>query len=596
MKKILSLTLGILISATLGMTTAATAVSTVDELMAIIFDEAGVQDSFRSDTKELSKLANSELPFENLYLFMYENIVDGPRDAAIKEVASITDYSRNEIEAIVIEGNVEKIINRREQRKIDAAAAEIDTDDEIAELQSDLETLAAELAGFPELQSSITEYFEQKITSDFTEQALSQSEVLEEYSEIVLMYERELSFQMENSMLAYEALANEIFFDGDLSNSADIDILYDLDKLSLILFGDTVEYPNRSNESVELSSEEDEDYAGDDEIVLASEEDAGAEAISPYACLEDSGLRAALDAFAAGDTGVETGDAIDLDTDDTGSTTATSGSAVTATTTIDDLLDEASEEPDETLDELENLIGSLGTPGDWTRTLPCGEFFCITIDFISENDDPAEVEYDKTDNFISAHLAYISDRMSETLSKSLVPSKVSMNWFEDATCKEGGNFVNLDFNVYTVANPITLDPGDDIDELAQSDIDEFKEELIQVVGFPLPGHSKTVMGKTMKQISCEGIFNLYSSGDFTEDISTAYEKCKAAMDEYEETKAEVIAEFNFNVRANSPIFEQMAAELQNMLVYFEEMQKGLRATYSDDPAPLPDLISKEYCN
>ena len=75
MKRFLPLLIGLIISSLLGATVSTLAFSTEEELLGSLFEKAGMGDTYKNDYKEIEKLSQSELPFENLYLFMLQNVI-----------------------------------------------------------------------------------------------------------------------------------------------------------------------------------------------------------------------------------------------------------------------------------------------------------------------------------------------------------------------------------------------------------------------------------------------------------------------------------------------------------------------------------------
>jgi len=604
MKRFFAILLGVTLSATLGMSLSAMALSDTEEtFIQSLLDEVGITRTYNKDTKELKKLSDvgeDELAFENMYLFMYENIKRGPEEAALEELSKRTKrwfvgYSVKELEAIVLDGDVSEIIERRQEKAIAAQVDGAIEDSEAAAKESAewIDNYIAENDYSDSMEDFLRGYHEdyvltEALTEEDATESYTQETILEEYSFLREEYEKELEFQRDNRKIAYQTLANEIFYNNDLSDSANIDILYDLDLINYLLFNEYIAYPDRSSGgSVQLASERSEPA-----VQLAQEEDDEEEEFSSYACLEDETLREALEAFEEYEETLEEEESeedADEEEEEEEVTEDEDGTSISDTTV-----------EGQNLDDLDDLISALtGEKGDWSRSLPCGEIFCITINLVTEEGDSIRVEesFDKEANCIACHTSYIKERLQDTMSKSLVPSKVSMNWFEDATCKEAGKFVNLDLNVYGIKVPITLDPNDDTEEIPQSEIDDLKTKLIGYGGFSFPGGSKTTLGSTLKDIECDAILNLIETGDVQKDVDQAIAKCTKAGDIIEEQLDEIIEEFIYEATASNDdaLYQQVAAELYTMLLYFESFNDALHDTYEDGPAPLSSLMSKGYC-
>lgn len=596
MKKLLFIFIGAIISSMLGMTVSLAASGTIGSLVDNIFDEAGVQDTWGDDAKDLEKLADDDEPFANLYLYVYKNVVDGPKNAALKEVASRTKYDKSDLEKIVFEGDTSPITAKFNEKTVDAAAADIISQQEAeqAETDQEFESMIASsgLSGEDEAlaQYIYDTYYRPEVTNaEDLSAVLSQEYVLEEYSYLSGLFESEYEFQMNNKHLAYEALASEMFMDGDKSNSAGIDLIADLDLINQALFGYELEIESR--DSVVLSSEEENEYYEEDVLLAAEDEDLSTsssetadstELENPYTCFEDEALREALDTY------VSTGGPTSSETN-TGDDAGVVASDTTSTTTYSS----SSEEPDDELDvkeEFQDLLDSLtSVPGDWTRSLPCNDIFCITVNLVTETNDPSsDSDYEDTENCIACHTTYINSFMKQTLSKSLVPSKVSMNWFEDATCKEAGILAQLDMHVYAVPQPITLDSEDDTDDLAQERVENLQEAIESA--------ESRYGDKTRADVECESIINMSQYSSQT-DFEEAMSACENASNSIQSDIDSLFEDFVFEseTQMTDNFYDQFSAELNTLFTYFKSFDDALSQTYESDNAPLSSIVDKPFC-
>lgn len=625
MKRFLFLSIGVLVSGVLGLQLgqSTSAVSSSMELLESIFDTAGVSQTDTTDATELNNLAsNEEAPFENLYLFMFQNVTKGPSEAALNELEERLkekkkrDYTVDELRSIVEEGNLKPIIE-----KMNGVASDISSDPSYLDQQD--ERLAAQDSEYGSFKSSndfgdtlgsfydwyYTEYVKGDVlTKEDAQSSVLQKTVLDEYLYLLELYQNELSLQQDFRSLAYESIADEMFYNNDLSDSANIDILHDLDLAHQVLFGSNITYPDRSgSEDVSLSSED--DFANQlpedsqmEELLVPSEPvvKLSSDTVSPYTCYDDEALHTALDSFYASDTG-ETQLDIPESTivypsleDDT---TAGQDAVSSDTSSTEDSTDTPQEQVDRALQNLDGFVTELsGKQGDWTRSLPCSDVFCITVELISDTDDPVvNNDYKETDNCILCHLSYINKRMGQTLDKSLVASKPTQNWFEDATCKEAGSQVSLDLNVYTIAMPIELDPGDDIDDAPSKSIEELKKTLVSIGALSKTG--ATQFNKTLKDLECESILNLYDAADTPVTLDTAQKGCVQAAVVVQNQVDEALAKMKFESKVSdgNTLYEQVASELSSMMLIFQNMTDGLKSTYVKDSAPLSELVAKPYC-
>lgn len=616
MKRLFIFILGMMLSAGAGAVVSSYAFSadipSQDELLDTLFEQAGMDQNNKSDFKELKNLSKEKVPFENLYLFMLQNIANGPREASLKELASRTGYDSDELEDIVINGQTDTIVQHLESKLYEAQSDEIVEAIRLEQTQSDtnFESFLSSNDFSTTTENYLRWVYDQEIRPEDLSKGqlvsdLTREGVLEEYTYLKSLYDRELSLQRENRKLGYQSLASEIFMNNDLSDSANIDLLYDLDLIHYLMFGQMITYPDRSaGPQLMLASDE---SAGDDpidEIILASD---SSDSVDPYTCLGDDALSAALEAFKEEQALTEETGA-DADTEkkapyfnvifpDESRNGSDSGGGAGAATSEDSGV----------FDKLKDFTGFLesieGQTGDWTRSLPCGEIFCIKLEVISEtygleNRKLGTLEdFEKTDNCIACHTMFLQKAMEDTTSQSLVPGKVSMNWFEDATCKAAGNLINLDLNVYLVKKPIDLDPFDDIEDKPEKEVENLKTNLINYTGFPWPGGNKSLTDKTLSKLGCDSILNLTNLSGSSRTQDDLRQECTVVAKEENLKAQEFLNEFKFSTDGmdNSTFAAASAAELYTLLTYFQNFQAALQDTYLTGNAPLPSLIAKKYC-
>lgn len=535
MRKTVGIFLGLILSASVGY-----ALETEGDFIEVLFDEAGVDQNFDSDPGAIEDLSLADDPFKDLYLFMYQNVVLYPREKAIEQAALRTGYTEEQMSLMILNGDFTPIFDSYEAEGLS-----------------------------PDLES-----------------------VGKEYSFIQELFDDEFKFQVDNYTLSYEAMAQELFMNGDTSDSANIDLLFDLDVIHYLLFGEYVVPEDRTADSEVFLSSED-SAESDEDIILSAEEDDEPEIAAPLVCTEDEALRESLEDFEEYlqslpedeaeilSGGITVEDLEEELTDDAG-----------ASTTDDNEGRNPVEGPD-----LNDFLSTIeGSPGLWSRGLPCDMegpvAFCITLNLVTEQDDEtqAEDDFEPEENCIACHTSYILERMEETLDQSLVPGKVSMNWFEDATCKEAGNQVNLDLQVYTVRKPIYLDPSDDLDESAAENIEDLKATLFAFGENP---SSRINPGKNKDEIDFENLAYFQCDGDQDECIEAALERQQLREENIENAYQEfVLASQGENSLA---LYEQLAAELVHFGTYMDSFQTSLRETYLTGNAPLSKLTNKSYC-
>jgi hypothetical protein len=567
MKKIILLFGGILISSMLGMTVSVVSAGTADELMEEVFSAAGFNKSFKNEADEMGKLSKQGDAFQNLHLFVYQNVKDGPKEAALEEVARRTSFEKDELKEILIEGNIQLIEEKKREAVEDRA-------DEIAEDHEEEEGDAT----FEEYLQETYNYEYDPIEGEFGD-ILTQEYVIYLYAKLKDLYEEEFEFQSTNKKLALEAFASEMFMNGDKNDSAGIDLLADLDMINEILFGAPIVYPDRDDDSVSLASIPEEEVVvveeKEEEVFLAEEEEDNL-----YACFEDEDLRAALDAYGE-DGGVTGGGAIaggpSLGGGDDGGDGGDGGSG--------------DDEDNSVQDEIDDILDAIAVEsGNWARPgLPCNEIFCITVNLVTEDNSPEVDGSSPTANYIASHVAYINKRMEETLSKNMSPSKVSANWFEDATCKKAGFLASLDLHVYGVPQPITLDPADDTDEKANERAENLNDKL--------EAAESRYGTTTPAEADCKSILNMAAYVDAGTSLEDAMVSCESASETVQANVDAAIADYIFQSQADASntFYEQVSAEIYAFKQYFESFQRALKKTYEEDSAPLSALMSKAFC-
>lgn len=582
MKHFLSLILGVTLSALLGVGVMTAAAQVDDVLLSKIFQKANVDRVYENEAASLEALSNeANYPFENLYLFMLQNSKSAPQAAALEKLATITPYSQAELESILLDSQVDLLNSEKlSQEEINAFQEEIN---QSAQALAQEKNRADAAGGFEDQAAQLdwlNEVARVSLLQDLIDtdaQKGTQAYALNQFAFLKERFDREVELQTLTSTLSYEALATELFFNQDLSDSAGIDILYDFDLIHFLLFGDFIEYPDRQNSGLELASEPQD---VNPQVQVAAEEGA---VFSPYACWEDGDLREALDTFESegGVPAVPPGAILEDDFP----TVPLQGEAA------------------DLLAEFEQSIATLQIEkGDWTRPVPCTERFCIRINLVtgswgSTEGNVPEAAYEETENCIACHVQYIQQRMDEMLSHSLVPSTVSTNVFEPAICKIPGDSVQLDLNVYTVKQPIQLDPGEGLNENAGQSVQGLKESLISLGGLPEPGSKKTLLDKTLSDLKCESKLHLHDLGNFSEDIGGFLDDCLAITEEDQNTLQNSVDEviFEASIESASEFYKQLGGELFSLMQTFQSYNEALEATYLTGDAPLSQLLNKAYC-
>ncbi len=538
MRKIILTFLGLMLSTGIGM-----AVSSSEDIIKELFTDNGITTSLSTDSSELKTLSQEEDAFNNVYLFMYQNVKKAPNDETLKILAENPDYSEystEDISSIVIDGDISKISEK---------------------LGSSVE------------QNTIIDFYT-KMQSDYTE---------------------ELELQTENRGLLYESLAKEIFYNNDLSDSASVDILYDLDLINYLLFNEYITYPDRKgNTSVDLASEE---IFGTQKLSkikrsTGSPSASVTTAVSNIVCSIDTELSDAIKKYEEANP-ESTTDSNSGDSDTTSGGTSSnsgssSGSSSTSTSSTSSSTKTASSP---TVDDFLSSLGG-GTLGNWDRSLPCDEVFCITVDLIpgdagvSTDSSTSGQTYEKTDDCIACHISYIAQKLNDTLSKPLSPSKVPMNNFEDGTCKEAGSKINLDINVYVQKKPIFTPEDDTTPDSSSNDVESLKELIYSSRALTNPDE---VTGQTNSDLDSGRILSTLAGSDQEAVVNQILIANQAKMDQIQKLFAD------FELKARGQTYQdqedQILIELATLKSYFSQFEDSLNATI----APIEDLAGKKYC-
>lgn len=505
-----------------------------------VLETTGLSIAADGSYQDLSRLSRGQsFAFENLYLSLYISVKNEPEQRALEHLSESLGYTTKELNDI-LSGSL-KVIEKRFRREAN----------------------------------------------------VTQEDVLNEFTRVQDAYDNELRLQNTSHRLGYEALAKNLFYDNDLGNSGGIDLLADLSLLNQIIFNAPLRYLDRGTQdaAVVLSSES----VLDEPLILASETDVDFARL----CQEDPLLREALEAFAQTPAG-ETLNEASLPRQGTqpiGVTEDTSpipGSALA-------ILSETEDAPSPEIEDFDTLIASFtATKGDWTRSLPCTDIFCIKVNLVTAGDEKEAAEngtipsYAPSDNCVACHVHFINAKLSQTMEKPLAPNKISMNFFEDATCKDAGKKVNLGLQFNTIAKPIVLHPGDQIEDAPQEKIETLKQDLQALGSLPSVNEDYT---SSRGGLACERLLQFRAATGLSEEIVDAIEGCNEATSDINREIEDAYAAFLFEVdAANDPLFhEQVSGELGRLLLFLKSFNAGLLATYGVEDAPLPALVNKPYC-
>ncbi len=362
---------------------------------------------------------------KNLYLLIYQELKSGPADAALESTAAYFGFTRD-IAMDIMDGNIHEVV------KYDASIAEYDAS------VHDLKTLQG---------------------------------AMDMYYDVYEYYDQQLAIETMSSELSTKVKIQGMFTNGDTSDSG-FDLIVDLQTIEYILFGEVnqdgygtsdggLDLGGSSDDGGSLDTNSDgsetgdgdsegDDGSSDEEAASGGEDSEGAgDPISDRnECFEDSELSQAF-------AGLLGSGNLDGDSDD--GKVKVSGNDDDGDGTGDS--DDDGDSDDESGDDGDSLEALPA--GDWGRDLPCDDFICLEINFIS-GEDEEEVQYEETTNCIDCHFTYISETLKEVTSHSLTPGKAPGNMLEDATCKGASTGKIPSINVFAISSPILTPANDDI--------------------------------------------------------------------------------------------------------------------------------------
>ena len=360
--------------------------------------------------------------FKNLYLLVYQKIQQTPNDQALKKVADQYQYTEEEMRGI--------------------------------------------------LSGSLGILF---LSQD---QTVSNDDAFQLLDEIQKDYAKAYDDARQKQEMLLDTYPKEIFSDGNTGNSG-FDLMYDLDIIELLLFGDESATVPAAPLSIDFDSEETEqedgttdgtDESGETpETVTEGVEETGetkpdsenspnpestenppasttesSEPIDPAVCTTDPEIQKAFESAAT------------TTTSGSGSSTSTSSGSTTppgTTISTESAGEQTVIEPSSETITIEPAIAS-----DWVNPPPCNSVFCLVVRFV--NDEGPSLS--ESANCIQCHTERILEALKETVSKGLVPGKLPGNLMEPAVCKRSLLNVKLNLNFISVAVPIRTPSQDDL--------------------------------------------------------------------------------------------------------------------------------------
>jgi hypothetical protein len=453
------------------------------------------------------------------------------------------------------------------------------------------------------------------------------------FDEMKATHENFLEDEQFQTHMFLDTYPQEIFVNGRTDDSG-FDVVYDLEIIELILFGDesTSEggasggglpsfpggIPSEDSASLPLSGPSPDGGDGGDSASTSTSEDSSSiseeetaienisdesltetaetsdpnddfllednGSLNPLACEADSGLQAAFNDAIPEETQSNDGDDdTNVDADAGGYEDGNASGDGDGETSLPERYDPAHppyvmERPDGTL-YIDSPL-KPATPADWSGPPNlCGDIFCLEIKFTNRPD----VKYSETANCVQCHVQYIVKTLRDTTAQSLTPGKVSGNLMEPSTCKKSLFNSGVSLNFIPIAMPIKtpdatgLITGVNLVE----NFGDFMEDALGVDFAKTTDSSKT-KGKDIKSTKGDGLDQaiLYqntmsASGDSQQQI---YEEALATYDRKQE---EIRLKFEESYTAakfdsSTDFYQSMRYEMDQMNFYFQSFRTSIQ--------------------
>ncbi|MBU1019341.1 MAG: hypothetical protein ABII07_04755 [Patescibacteria group bacterium] len=414
-----------------------------------------------------------------------------------------------------------------------------------------------------------------------------------EFLKIKNYYNNELTVEEMRSEFESTSLAQEIFVNGDTSDSG-FDLIVDLQTIEYILFhtSNTVGYGGGGGlgfgggdddggiPALEDPNQNESGGSGTGgiytpDIVFLGDPDQDGDIDNKDVCFEDSKLSNAFSDFLAEN---EDGNENDEEKDGEGGNGGGDGDL-----SGDDNIDFELDAPQ---------------PGDWGRPDPCNEFFCLEINFVEADDEP---EYYETDNCIDCHFTFIVELLKETTSHDLGGGKVTGNMMEDATCKDDGLKVNPSIQVFPIASPVPTPPNDEIISVISEKSIEFIQQIYAEYETKEtleddPEELAEQAEEAEMSVADENAMIVANIQGDNLSLVEATDLTISLTEEAFRAREEAITEFSFENQLNdiTSMYQALSYEMDQMNVYFSSIYDMILALYDGDDAPLPEIQSKEY--
>lgn len=227
---------------------------------------------------------------------------------------------------------------------------------------------------------------------------------------------------------------------------------------------------------------------------------------------------------------------------------------------------------------------------DWSKPLQCTERFCLKFEAIYKKAS----SYLSRDNCIACHFEKINDAFQKTISKNLVPSKITGNLMEGSKCKK--NTLGLKWNLVLVPQPIITPPNDDL--IVKGDFLKNAAEFYAKY-YANPGRCKNgAAGGACKDDPDQGVEitkQALSQADAGTSQAEITAKTQAELQKKIQQSMDVLAQNRVQTTASGQAeqYQVLMQQLNTMNTYFEGFVKFYnKIAGGSEESPCTILINK----
>ncbi len=216
---------------------------------------------------------------------------------------------------------------------------------------------------------------------------------------------------------------------------------------------------------------------------------------------------------------------------------------------------------------------------NWLTTPPCNDVLCIQVNFVKK---PASAYVD-SDNCIACHVEKINEKLKETINHSLIPGKATGNLLEPGICKQATAdlFNTVGMRFYAVAKPVLTPTNDDL-IYGSSMVDEWDKFVNTYKPFPfyeksVPDPSNPNADTFIPNIedSAAKAAVAYATPDTTIDQVTNSIDQQVQGQQKAVSQAVAVASPAVQSDTDSSFYQSIQRELEQMNYYFDSFQNIL---------------------